>query len=200
MRRAAALLALVLSAAAARAQAPATVFRSRSDYNLHMAGMRGAQGAHLDARVTFDEAPRAGQPVVVSDEGERRDYHSSPRWGVTETRTEWHHRWRGTARADGAGLRIELRLGDSRCLRAHTEYGRAEPPGTCPGPPARIVLDCTPDPAGIAGAPRAMRCTSADALPADASPLPWWIDAGGCIERSGGAPLSGPTTFARCAP
>lgn len=172
-------------------------FRSFDHYNLHMAGQRGAQGSGIDARVRLDAPLAAGSPVLLEDAGERNEYSYSPRWGVDRTIARWRYVWRGTARADGADLRVELTLADTRCERERTEADRPAPLEACAAPGPRLELDCVSDTAD--GIP-AMRCTSASPLPEDASPLPWWLAPGRCLTRTGGRPMTGPISYTLCAP
>ncbi|MEZ4336901.1 MAG: hypothetical protein R3B82_09760 [Sandaracinaceae bacterium] len=172
-------------------------FRSFDHYNLHRAGDRGAQGSGIDARVRLDAPLADGAPVVFEDAGERSEYSYSPRWGVDRTIARWRYVWRGTASAQGSGLRVALTRIDTHCERERTEADRPAPPEACASPGPRLELDCVPD---TAGAVAAMHCTSATPLPEDASPLPWWLAAGQCLSRSGGRPMTGPVTFTPCAP
>ncbi|MGE0791887.1 MAG: hypothetical protein AB7S26_39805 [Sandaracinaceae bacterium] len=169
-----------------------SVFTSSAYYNLHGPGTGHAQGERHTSRVTLRSI---GTGVRIEDAGERTEYRSAARTGYTETIERWHHEWTGRRTVSADGARLTLALRSSTCTREVRRDGATESSGRCRRARA-LTLVCSVDAehAGMACTPASPRASAAPMTPA-----PWiFLDAGGCLAREGGTPMTGAPTFSAC--
>ena len=179
-------------------------------WNLHYAGNRGAE--HLDARGSVTMELRAGGRSTAVDSG-KRDESVLDGARYTEKSTVWRVTWHGTWARNADKLRVDLARDQASCALTLTERQGATQylpsKSACTAGVEHLLLEC--DKGSVDAAP------SSDDLTTKPTPTPVWIchppvgvapaigtafswvfGTGQCLERSGGAPRTGPLRYAHC--
>ncbi len=179
-----------------------------SAWNLHYAGNRGAEHLNEHGAVTIDLGA-SGRCTAVDVGTRDRSLLDGNRY--TDKTTKWRAVWRGTYAVDKHKLHVELAQEHAVCLLTTSERDGAtqyEPTkSSCTAGIDRLVLDCekqSVDAAPSSDAPKTQptpvwSCSApAGKAPAIGTSFPWVFGTEQCLERTGGAPRSGPLRYAHC--
>jgi hypothetical protein len=184
--------------------------RWENAWNLHYGGNAGAEHENSLGSVTI-ELGAGGRSKAV--DGGKREESILDGNRYTEKSTEWRTTWRGTWALGKGRLSLDLVRDEASCVLTETERQGAQqylPSKTvCSAGVDHLVLDCEEQSVGAAPAlddlatqptpTPAWDCHPAGAVTVGVgTAFPWVFGKRQCLERTGGAPRSGPLRYAYC--
>ena len=169
------------------------MMRATAGMNMHTGF--GAQGDHSESyvRIVFVSATE----VRVDDAGKRREYVMDNSYGVKEDESTWSDEWTGSWSIQGDEMMLSLESSKRECDRLASDYGGPKLATPCDVIDPKATIECEATKLDGAEPVDAWMCSSKNTSMGGTS-MSWVFGLDSCIERSGGTPHSGKTTYRHC--